>query len=94
MFDHWHNHTFYLQEGRDDARMRPRSDHRMISKIHNALDLIRNATCEVPFIAFYRKEEVQPELNITDLWKVYSYDEKVSVLFFAIFKWDKYKIKL
>ena len=30
-----------------------------------------------PFIAFYRKEEVQPELNIHDLWKVYKMDEKV-----------------
>ena len=29
---------------------------------------------EVPFIAFYRKEYVTPELNVTDLWKVYKYD--------------------
>lgn len=49
----------------------------MIQKIYNALDLMRNSTCEVPFIAFYRKEEVQPELNIHDLWKVYQWDEKV-----------------
>lgn len=52
----------------------------MIQKIYNALDLMRNSTCEVPFIAFYRKEEVQPELNIHDLWKVYQWDEKVGCL--------------
>lgn len=34
---------------------------------------------QVPFIAFYRKEYVEPELNINDLWKVWHYDEKVSV---------------
>lgn len=39
---------------------------------------MRNQTLEVPFIAFYRKEYVQPELNINDLWKVYKYDAKVS----------------
>merc|ERR1711874_228420 len=64
------------QEGRDEARQRSRLDRNMIQKIYNALDLMRNSTCEVPFIAFYRKEEVQPELNIHDLWKVYKMDEK------------------
>ena len=34
---------------------------------------------QVPFIAFYRKEYVEPELNISDLWKVYQWDEKVRV---------------
>lgn len=38
---------------------------------------MRNQQLEVPFIAFYRKEYVQPELNINDLWKVYKYDAKV-----------------
>lgn len=32
---------------------------------------------KVPFIAFYRKEYVEPELNINDLWKVWQWDEKV-----------------
>ena len=32
---------------------------------------------QVPFIAFYRKEYVEPELNINDLWKVWHWDEKV-----------------
>lgn len=67
---------FLHQEGREEARLRSRRDHQMIQKIYNSLDLIRNSTCEVPFIAFYRKEEVQPELNIHDLWKIYKFDEK------------------
>lgn len=51
------------------------------AKIYNALDLMRNHQLEVPFIAFYRKEEVQPELKIHHLWSIYHYDEKVSKLF-------------
>ena len=35
---------------------------------------------QVPFIAFYRKECIEPELNINDLWKVYQWDEKVNLL--------------
>lgn len=35
------------------------------------------STLQVPFIAFYRKEYVEPELNINDLWKVWQWDEKV-----------------
>lgn len=35
---------------------------------------------KVPFIAFYRKEYVEPELNINDLWKVWQWDEKVKLL--------------
>uniref|UniRef100_A0A2K6FY10 Transcription elongation factor SPT6 n=1 Tax=Propithecus coquereli TaxID=379532 RepID=A0A2K6FY10_PROCO len=30
----------------------------------------------VPFIAFYRKEYVEPELHINDLWRVWQWDEK------------------
>ncbi|XP_045599264.1 transcription elongation factor SPT6 [Procambarus clarkii] len=76
-----YHHAFFRpfisnQEGREEARQRSRRDINMIQKIYNALDLMRNSTCEVPFIAFYRKEEVQPELNIHDLWKVYHWDEK------------------
>ncbi|KAF4529397.1 hypothetical protein B566_EDAN003489 [Ephemera danica] len=47
-----------------------------VGKIKQALDFMRNENFEVPFIAFYRKEYVQPELNINDLWKVYKFDEK------------------
>ena len=39
---------------------------------------------QVPFIAFYRKEYVEPELNINDLWKVYHWDEKVWVMGISI----------
>ena len=37
---------------------------------------MRQQFLEVPFIAFYRKEYVNPELKITDLWRVYYMDEK------------------
>ncbi len=37
---------------------------------------MRNEFFEVPFISSYRKEYVQPDLTINDLWKVYEYDEK------------------
>lgn len=52
----------------------------MVGKIKKALDFMRNQHFEVPFIAFYRKEYVQPELNISDLWRVYKFDAKVSVI--------------
>ena len=39
---------------------------------------MRNQQFEVPFIAFYRKEYVDPELLITDLWQVFQWDEKVN----------------
>lgn len=38
---------------------------------------MRNQHFEVPFIAFYRKEYVLPELNINDLWRVFKFDAKV-----------------
>lgn len=43
---------------------------------------MRNQSLEVPFIAFYRKEYVSPELTLSDLWKVYKYDEKVNNMSF------------
>lgn len=52
----------------------------MIGKIKKALDFMRNQHFEVPFIAFYRKEYVQPELTINDLWRVYKFDAKASVI--------------
>uniref|UniRef100_A0A4D5R9G5 Transcription elongation factor SPT6 n=1 Tax=Scolopendra viridis TaxID=118503 RepID=A0A4D5R9G5_SCOVI len=45
-------------------------------KIKEALNFMRNQQFEVPFIAFYRKEYVEPDLNINDLWKVFKWDEK------------------
>ncbi len=44
-------------------------------KIKKALDFMRQQFHEVPFIAFYRKEYVLPELKINDLWRVYQMDE-------------------
>lgn len=59
-----------------EARERSRRGNSTITKIRQALDFMRNQTLEVPFIAFYRKEYVEPELTINDLWKVYKYDAK------------------
>ncbi|XP_023303515.2 transcription elongation factor SPT6 [Lucilia cuprina] len=47
-----------------------------IGKIKQALEFIRNQQLEVPFISFYRKEYVKPELTTDDLWKIYYYDER------------------
>ncbi|KAL7630529.1 UNVERIFIED_CONTAM: hypothetical protein RMT77_018484 [Armadillidium vulgare] len=63
------------QEGRKETHFKSARDLKTIQRIYNSLDLIRNSTCEVPFIAFYRKEEVHP-LTIHDLWKIYKFDEK------------------
>ncbi|KAF7265216.1 transcription elongation factor Spt6 [Rhynchophorus ferrugineus] len=59
-----------------EAREKQKKGPQTIGKIRKALDFMRNQQLEVPFIAFYRKEYVQPELNINDLWKVYKYDAK------------------
>lgn len=60
-----------------EAREKLKKGPQTIGKIRKALDFMRNQQLEVPFIAFYRKEYVQPELNINDLWKVYKFDAKV-----------------
>lgn len=52
-----------------------------INKIKHALDFMRNQHLEVPFICFYRKEYVQPELSTDDLWEVYRFDAKWCELF-------------
>ena len=67
----------HLNEGaKERARERANNGPQTVGKIKTALDLIRNQQFEVPFIAFYRKEYVLPELNINDLWKVYMFDAK------------------
>ncbi|UJR26928.1 hypothetical protein I4U23_008237 [Adineta vaga] len=58
-------------------------------KIKNALNYIRNDSFEVPFIAFYRKEHIEPDLKIQDLWKIWQWDEK-----WMIFKSQKDKLML
>merc|ERR1712223_1320592 len=45
-------------------------------KIRNALEHIRQRNFEPPYINFYCKEYVQPELQINDIWRVYKYDEE------------------
>lgn len=47
-----------------------------VGKIKQALEFIRNQQLEIPFISFYRKEYVKPELNTDDLWKIYYFDER------------------
>ncbi|KAI1712859.1 SH2 domain-containing protein [Ditylenchus destructor] len=48
----------------------------ILEKIQTTLEYIKNHQFEVPFIAFYRKEDIEPTLNIRDLWRIYQYDEK------------------
>ncbi|XP_023245993.1 transcription elongation factor SPT6 isoform X2 [Copidosoma floridanum] len=60
----------------EEAKTRAKKGPQTIGKIQKALEFMRNTYQEVPFIAFYRKEYVLPELNINDLWKVYKYDAK------------------
>ena len=64
-------------KGGVDPRTVTKKGNPTIGKIKKALDFMRNQQFEVPFIAFYRKEYVLPELNVNDLWKVYKYDGKV-----------------
>ncbi len=49
----------------------------MVPKIKEALNLMRNHFFEIPYIANYRREYVEPELDIHDLWKIFNWDEKV-----------------
>ncbi|KAK2165049.1 hypothetical protein LSH36_55g00040 [Paralvinella palmiformis] len=58
-----------------DGRFQSKSEN-YVMKIKKALNFMRNQQFEVPFIAFYRKEYVETELNINNLWKVYHWDEK------------------
>ena len=53
------------------------SQQQMVPKIKEALNFMRNHSFEVPYIANYRREYVEPELDIHDLWKIYQWDEKV-----------------
>lgn len=63
-------------EAKERARERANNGPQTIGKIKKALDFMRNQHFEVPFISFYRKEYVLPELNINDLWKVYKFNAK------------------
>lgn len=48
-----------------------------VPKIKEALNFMKKHSFEVPFIANYRREYVEPELDANDLWKVLRFDEKV-----------------
>ena len=56
-----------------------------VPKIREALNFMRNHYFEVPFIANYRREYVEPELDIHDLWTIWRSDEKVHVHVYPIF---------
>ncbi|XP_076167976.1 transcription elongation factor SPT6 [Ptiloglossa arizonensis] len=60
----------------EEAKERAKKGLQTVGKIKKALDFMRNQNFEVPFISFYRKEYVLPELNINDLWKIYKFDTK------------------
>lgn len=64
------------EQEKADNREKLRKPPTAVNKIKQTLEFIRNQQLEVPFIAFYRKEYVKPELNIDDLWKVYYFDER------------------
>ncbi|XP_001355099.4 transcription elongation factor SPT6 [Drosophila pseudoobscura] len=64
------------EQQKADSREKMRKPPTTVKKIKQTLEFIRNQQLEVPFIAFYRKEYVKPELNIDDLWKVYYFDER------------------
>ncbi|GFR31977.1 transcription elongation factor SPT6 [Trichonephila clavata] len=72
--------TISIQEGEHSGTghqpIAGRKNPSAVGKIREALKFIRNQQFEVPFIAFYRKEYVEPDLNINDLWTVYKWDEK------------------
>jgi transcription elongation factor SPT6 len=50
--------------------------HLVVPKIKDTLNFIRNEFLEVPFIASYRKEYINPDLDSDDLWKIYEMDQK------------------
>lgn len=67
-------------KGGVDPRHQTKKGPQTIGKIKKALDFMRNQNFEVPFLAYYRKEYVEPELDISALWKVYHFDAKVSCI--------------
>ena len=58
--------------------------HSAIPKIKEALNLIKNHFFEVPYIATYRQEYIEPDLDQQDLWKILKWDEKVCVVLIII----------
>lgn len=56
-----------------DAHIKPVST---IPKIRSALSFMKKELFEVPFIATYRKEYIEPELKVDDLWTIFDFDAK------------------
>ncbi|CAH8510288.1 Transcription elongation factor SPT6, variant 2 [Schistosoma haematobium] len=67
----------YRHAFKEDAEYKPPG---VIPKILESLKLMREFLFEVPFIAFYRKECIEKDLNIKDLWRIYQMDEKWTIL--------------
>ncbi|XP_065055474.1 transcription elongation factor SPT6-like isoform X4 [Rhopilema esculentum] len=66
-------------ESRDFERRHPAPQLKPVStipKIRSALNFMKKELFEVPFIATYRKEYIEPELKVDDLWTIFDFDAK------------------
>ena len=71
--------TISVQDESGEGRHEPiggRKPQSAVYKVREALRFMRNELLEVPFITHYRKEYVEPELSVNDLWHIYKWDEK------------------
>lgn len=71
--------TISIQDESGEGRHDPiggRKPQSAVYKVREALRFMRNELLEVPFITHYRKEYVEPELSVNDLWLIYKWDEK------------------
>ena len=48
----------------------------MHKKIHRALNFIKNQHFEVLYLNFYKKHELYPEVQLSELWEIYELDEE------------------
>ena len=68
---------YFTSDRHRNAGPRGPSPQTMVPKVKEALNFMRNHSFEVPYIANYRREYIEPELDVHDLWKIYQWDEKV-----------------
>ena len=68
---------YFMSDRHRNVGPRGLPQQQMVPKIKEALNFMRNHSFEVPYIANYRREYVEPELDVHDLWKIYQWDEKV-----------------